>query len=300
MNPMWQKVPQIALCATMSAGKSTLINALLGSSYIPASNFSCTAKIISLLNYSVGGDLIGGKLTADGKISEFPVQSHKTLMDWNNDGEVSQIYLIGELMNIFAPLVLNDTPGTNSSKNAEHMEVTKNFLTEHSPDLIIFVINAEHIGTTDEKDLLIWLKIEIVKKKSAEIIFVANKMDSFDAEHENISAVLFGVEKYLTDLGFKNFHIFPVAAEAALLFRKLFDRQNFTKREKIRLEFLYKYFLVDGFSVVPNLNISLIRTNDSIIFCDKDYNVSDLQVAIHKTGICKLERFINNKFREVR
>ena len=58
----------------------------------------------------------------------------------------------GELQNIFVPVVLNDTPGTNSSNNAEHMRVTQDFLTSNTPALIIFVINAENIGA-DEKSL---------------------------------------------------------------------------------------------------------------------------------------------------
>lgn len=297
MNLTWIKVPQIALCATMSAGKSTLINALLGIGYVPSSNFSCTAKIISLLNYSVGDDLIAGKLTSDGKIVEMPVRSYKTLRGWNDDSEISQIYLIGELMNIFAPIVLNDTPGTNSSHHAEHSEITQNFLRENIPSLIIFVINAENIGTTDEKNLLKWLKTEIIEKNSAEIVFAINKLDSFDAEHENISATIFGIEKYLIDLGFKNFNMFPIAAESALLFRMLINHKRFTRLESIRLKFLYDYFVEDNFQVSKDLKIQPFSGEDrNISFKGENYKISDLYKAIQKTGICELEKFIENKF----
>ncbi|MBR6012919.1 MAG: dynamin family protein [Selenomonadaceae bacterium] len=301
MNLTWIKVPQIALCATMSAGKSTLINALLGNSYIPSSNFSCTAKIISLLNYSVGDDLIACKLTTDGKITEIPMRSYKTLRDWNNDMEISQIYLVGELMNIFVPIVLNDTPGTNSADNVEHIKITQNFLKEYVSNLIIFVINAEAIGTIDEKNLLIWLNAEIFEKYSVEIIFAVNKLDSFDSEREDISEVISGIKKYLSELGFQNFNIFPISTEAALLFRKLIKRKKFTRLENIRLKFLYDRFIEDDFQVSKDLKILPFTGEDEIIsFRDENYKISDLYKAIQKTGICELENFINNKFREVR
>ena len=38
----------VAVCATMSAGKSTFINAMLGSDYIPSKNEACTAKITTI------------------------------------------------------------------------------------------------------------------------------------------------------------------------------------------------------------------------------------------------------------
>ena len=301
MNQVWQKIPQIALCATMSAGKSTLINAMLGSNYIPTSNFSCTAKVMSLLNYSVGDDLIAAKLTADGKLTESSVQNYEILRDWNNDREVIHIYLAGELQNIFVPIVLNDTPGTNSSNNAEHMKVTQDFLTTNTPALIIFVINAENIGADDERNLLLWLKTELEEKKSVEIIFVLNKLDSFDTERENISEVMFGVEKYLSDLGFENLKIFPLSAEAALFFRMLTVRKKFTRLEKIKLKFLYEHFAEEKFQVEQNLIVQpFVGTDEIINFDGNDYKISDLHEAIQRTGICALEKFIENKFWEVR
>lgn len=49
----------VAICATMSAGKSTFINSLLGSDYIPSGNEACTAKITSIADNDIFPELLG-------------------------------------------------------------------------------------------------------------------------------------------------------------------------------------------------------------------------------------------------
>ena len=289
---MWKNLPQVAICATMSAGKSTLINALLGKNFVASSNYACTAKITSLLNFPTGENFIGGYPTDNGKIIETVVTANDLKL-WNADAKIKKIYLVGGLQNIECPLVIHDTPGTNNSISAEHAFITEKFFQNYSVDLIIFIINAQNNNTNDEAQMLKFLKATLA---DSEIIFVINKIDALDFERENIQDFIDCNRQYLINFGFESPKIFPISAEAALLFRMLTTQQNFTEHEKLRLKILYDYLLDENFQLPTNLNFALDTNADTIIFDKQSYNLSDLQKAIYKTGICDLEEFINKKF----
>ena len=296
----WDFLSEMSVCATMSAGKSTLLNALFGFHYIPSSNLACTAKITSILNCDIGkNSLFGAKRISNEQLVE-EVVTHETISLWNSDDNVKQIYLVGAFQNIPTPFVVHDTPGINSSINLNHKNISQKFLSENPPHLLAFVINAENNGSNDETEFLCWLKRNLIDKHNTEIIFILNKMDSPDFERENLQAFLEDTYNGLINLSFESPRIFPVSAHAALLFRMLLNKQKLTWNESISLISYYNYFCDDGLNLSEKNSNAIESVSDEVVnFLGKNYSVASLHEAIRRTGICDLEDFLMKKFKEI-
>ena len=291
---------EAAICATMSSGKSTILNALIGNNFIPSSNIACTAKIISIENDITQNQIYGSRLMKDGQMFCEEIPNPETLINWNDDIDIVQIYLAANFQNLNCSFTIHDTPGTNYSRELTHKKITQNFLRQYPLDLIIFVINAEHSGTIDEKDLLLWIKTEVIDKRGVDIIFLVNKMDSIDFDCEDLYENLDGTKNHLTNLGYTNPLIIPISSKAALLFRMVLNHQQLTKRELIDFEALYLYFMRENFELIKYTNFFIdidmnIDINGTICVDDKNYKRRDLYYVLQKTGINVLEEVIKQK-----
>ena len=283
----------VAICATMSSGKSTFVNALLGNDYLPAKNEATTATITSVYDKDYSNNLLGCIKKGNELI---PCNKDVTLKDienWNTDKNVSQIYLQGDLDNIGnkgAVVCVHDTPGTNNSSNSTHHDITMNFLNENKMDLIIYVSNAEHLGVEDEKQLL-----TEIKKLETPVLFIINKADSIDFEKEDFEQIKNQHCKYLQDIGFKNPNVLPVSAKAARLFKmSLKDKaERFTTNEKISFISYYTEF-TEQIDLSDNSNSKNPYTNETVCITGENYNKQDIFNALNKTGITKIEQTIEN------
>ena len=300
------KMPRyhVAVCATMSSGKSTLLNALLGTDYIPFGNLACTAKILSIDNDSEQNILLGCRKVKDGS-SEYAEVTSDLLKKWNMESEVSHICLAGKILGIKSSnrmLCLYDTPGINSSQNLSHEKVTKQFLANHPMNLVLYVCNAEQVCTTDEADFLSWLKENLVEKRGIEIIFIVNKMDSLDNEKEDPKVFLEHIRENLSSRGFKNPIMLPISASAACLFRMVLDGKKLTRRNKLDFNMQYQYFKEMGndFKKLSNSYCSVVANGeykiDGTIFVDdNEFVKQDLLEATERTGIFALEKILEQK-----
>ena len=122
----------IAVCATMSAGKSTFVNALLGRDVLPVRSEATTSKITSVYDNDNSNSLIGF-VDVNGKIIDRCLDTNLSIINgWNDDSNVSRIYLQGNLDGIGNNGIiaaLHDTPGTNYSGDNTHHDITLKFLT---------------------------------------------------------------------------------------------------------------------------------------------------------------------------
>ena len=64
-----EKVYPTLVVATMSSGKSTLINALIGRELLPSSNCACTAKAVAILDNDMMNDFRIHAVDSAGKYS---------------------------------------------------------------------------------------------------------------------------------------------------------------------------------------------------------------------------------------
>jgi len=116
---------EIAVVATMSSGKSTLINAMLGTELLPARN-EATTTTVSYIHDDDNADHFRCEYREyidDRRIQQ--TYNPVTLENMNelNSTCVPEIHIYGDIVGISSQklkLVLTDTPGPNNSRTEDH------------------------------------------------------------------------------------------------------------------------------------------------------------------------------------
>ncbi|MCK8045339.1 dynamin family protein [Shewanella sp. 1CM18E] len=232
--------------ATMSSGKSTFINAMLGQDLLPAANEATTATIAHIFDdKSQGGDFYGERFDSNSNLIEHNDAVDLTTMKaWNADCETKIITLKGDIRaikeNTNVRLVLTDTPGPNNSQDPEHQRTTLGFIQDSKRNpLIIYVLNATQLGTNDDAQLL-RLVADIMSKGGKQskdrFLFVVNKMDMFDPQRgENIGEALNRVKSYLEENGIHDPNLYPISARMAYLLR---SQSKLTSKEQLEKAYM--------------------------------------------------------------
>lgn len=255
---------RFAVLSTMSSGKSTLINALLGKDILPSENQACTGKIFEICNVKREMTICGLK---NNQIVMSKIDKH-SLNKLNNTQEIDKIKIEGEFYGMKKNVVLYDTPGVNNYMNKNHEQVTYEFLEENEIKNIIYILNATQIGVNDDKKFLLDLR-EIYKEKEINIIFLLNKIDSIDSEIENKDIIIKNTKAYLKNMGFTNSILIPTSAQTAKILRKGIKNELETRKEKIEFKahidsYLEKRDLLNGDTVVDKKLIEKIISETGI------------------------------------
>ena len=204
----------VMITATMSAGKSTFINSLIGKYVCLSQNMACTSKIHSIVN----------KAFEDGYSSEYDhdlvMTAGKEELLNDNEENLSDMIIVatsfvGELNN--SRIIINDSPGVNFSGDQEHQKIANKLIKRRKYRLLIYVMNATQLGTNDEDAHLDFVKQTIGRTP---VIFVMNKVDSFNPEEENVEDIISRQRSYLISKGFRNPIICPVSARAGYLAKR--------------------------------------------------------------------------------
>ena len=216
---------EVNVVATMSAGKSTLINSLLGQRLMPAKQEACTATITEIKDND-SDHFIAKVYDKDGNLIESHDDLTYSIMDrLNSNPEVSRIRTEGNIPFVTADdvsLVLVDTPGPNNSRDPEHKAATYRMLSESSKAVVLYIMNATQLAVDDDNNLLghVAESMKVGGKQSRDrFIFVVNKLDDFKKDEDSIDAALQKVRDYLADNGIENPNIYPASALTALNIR---------------------------------------------------------------------------------
>lgn len=223
----------INIVATMSAGKSTLLNSLLGEEIMPSSQEACTAIITNIKNNDSLTDFTAK--VYDHKNRQIAESDNATLEEmtkWNGNENVSVIDMEGNIPFVDSEesnsnLVMVDTPGPNNARDKEHGKTMWRMLGSSSKTLVLYVLNATQLGTEDDKKALARVKksMSVGGKQSRDrFIFVVNKLDDLKAKNEDVSRTLQNVRDYLEkdkNIGIKNPNIYAASALNALQIRTL-------------------------------------------------------------------------------
>lgn len=231
---------EIAVIATMSSGKSTLINALLGKELMPSKNEACTATIARIKNVPERSTFSAVCYDADGnEITSKENVTYKDMEVFNNDSAVSVIEVEGNIPPISAKtmnLVLVDTPGPNNSVDSSHREHTYRVIKDDDKPMVLYVLNGTQLHTDDDYFLLnsVAEAMKVGGKQSKDrFIFAVNKADEFDPEKgEDLRGVLERVKKYLESHGIENPNIYPISAETAKVIRMYQNGIDLTRKQK--------------------------------------------------------------------
>lgn len=234
----------INVIATMSSGKSTLINALLGKRLMPSKNEACTATITEILDNDreVFEAVVYNQ--DDVVLQKVPELTYDIMNELNENQEVHRIAASGNIPFLDArstALMLVDTPGPNNSQNQAHKNTTYRAINSDSNNLILYVLNGTQLSTNDDASLLSYVAKQIEKggkQVRDRFLFVINKMDGFNPEEEDIGRVIEAAKRYLGEYGIKDPQIFPCSAYTALNIKTYLsgiDIDNLTMAEERRL-----------------------------------------------------------------
>ena len=215
----------INVIATMSSGKSTLINALLGSKLMPSKNEACTATITEILDNDGTGFSAVAYDENDNVVENIPELTYEEMSRLNDNKDIYRIAVNGNIPFLDADstaLMLVDTPGPNNSQNQAHKNTTYRAINNDANNLILYVLNGTQLSTNDDATLLNYVADQI-KKGGKQVrdrfLFVVNKMDGFNPEEENIENAINKVRMYLASYGIEDPQIFPCSAFMALNIR---------------------------------------------------------------------------------
>ena len=288
---------EINVVATMSSGKSTLINALLGKQLMPAANEATTATIVRIVD-DKDKDVFSAKaFDQEGNlVKELDAVTLRDMKALNSDPNVSIVELQGNIpfvRNSGMRLVLMDTPGPNNSRDKRHEQMTYQMLENSDKSLVLYVMNGEQLGINDEKtflDFVCGTMKDGGKQARERYIFAVNKLDAFKPKDEGLDCIeraLENVKKGLEDREIIYPNIFPVAALPALELRSNDDEPYAFRTFKDRSS-KYDCMHLDEYYAFSHLPMrSKVVIEAGIEASDDDGK------ALFHTGIKSIEEAIN-------
>lgn len=206
-----KKERRIIVTANMSAGKSTLINALVGKPIARTSQEVCTGNICYLFS----------KAYEDGNIHLSTPELNLSATaddlrgyDWNEPIAIAS-YFAGIIPDI-PRLCIIDTPGVDAALYKEHSELAHDALLNENYDTILYVVSPTRLGTDAEKRHLQWAAQNLQKEK---MIFVLNKLDNYHEFSDSIEESVENFKEDLQKIGFENPVVCPISAYFSYLLK---------------------------------------------------------------------------------
>lgn len=289
---------EVNVVATMSSGKSTLINALLGRKLMPAKNEATTATIVKIKDVDGKKNFSAVAYDRNHKVVErFEKVTLKDMQKLNDNERVYQIDIEGDIEFVSSEgmsLVLVDTPGPNNSRDLHHQEMTFKMLEDSDKSLVLFVMNGRQLGINDEKIFLDFICSNMKKggKKTRDrYIFAVNQLDAFkpnpdDDGEECIQKALDSVRASLNERGIKDANIFPVSAGVALEKRIDDDEEElmrpFYKKSKKYAAMRFNEY--KEFTHLPQSVLEQMKSNME--------ELDDEDKVEYYSGICSIEEAI--------
>lgn len=232
MVKAWNKVRRYAesternlyFTATMSAGKSTLINAIAGDNLSGTKNAACTSKVIKIHSTPTKNGIFAVLERTKWRYLNDLNVTRKYVQENENDTELT-VYFCSRLND--GRFTLVDTPGVNSCLHPEHKKIARKAL-EGNIETIVYVIPVETWGSEDDDNHLRYILKKVSYKR---IVFVVNMMDTIDSEDDSVEDILSEISDYLQQIGFQNPVICPVSAKAGLQIKKIISGAEMTANE---------------------------------------------------------------------
>lgn len=245
-----KRVKNVLVVANVSAGKSTLINALVGYRLNKMRTTACTSRLCYIYNKPVDD----GTLAHNYIRNEFYYTNNIESVTSDTADRIS-LKFNSTLYN--EKLCLIDTPGINNIENSTHRKITEDAIKSNNYDAIIYISNCQYFGTTDERRFL-----ELLKKHSKKpIIFVLNQLDRFKQKEDSIGKMLHNFYNDLLQIGFENPKVLPISAYSALLFKlpnHFLDEDDLYDKEMFESKFKKEYYNMHSYNSSAKKDTSLL------------------------------------------
>src|SRR5690554_6520493 len=298
---------EVPVIATMSSGKSTLLNALIGQDFLHEDTGATTATTCDIIVNNNLKQFVARAIDIEAtetnqNISEF-------LKDWNSKAYANineekkyprlRLEIEGPIPNLNTSnfnLSFIDTPGPNSAQHSHHKEKTFSYLKDsQNLPIVLYVLDPEKMDSNDD-DFTLEEISKVFKKNNKSIdriVFVYNKIDREDIEEKPIKNILNKVEAFLERKGIKNAKIFPLSAQYAkfvqieecLKRNHKSDLNSF--RNKFRPELSEGYLGYQLLEYAPLTNYQKEKLNNSI-------SNSELDADLVYSGLASLKLYIED------
>lgn len=250
-----QKERRIIVTANMSAGKSTLINALIGKPLARTSQEVCTGNACYLFNKAFEDDnvhLATRSLTMKATTDELHVY------EWSGPVSIASYFTTSTPQ--IPKMCIIDTPGVDAALYKEHTKLTYNALLNDDYDMALYVVCPTNLGTDAETKHLKWVAQNIPNEK---IVFVLNKLDNYRDCSDSIEESILGLKKDLLKIGFEDPTICPISAYFSYLIKLKMTGQILSADEADEYAYLSKKFMRSSYDLSHYYNGSQFSDNES-------------------------------------
>lgn len=287
----------VAVVATMSSGKSTFVNALLGQEIMPSGNVACTARAVAILDDDHPTKEVLCATYADGNTEVIYDDIPSALKSINQDERVTDVFIrahIDSILNTGHALLMIDTPGPNNSKTMAHEEELFKVLDKISGGMIIYLMNATQMGINDDSILLASISDYLKERPAVKIAFAINKVDELDMENgEYIPEYVHSASEYLMTMGFPDPVIVPVSSRAAMIFDKVISGDDLSNKEIMDFKKLFDIFRPTDYDMNRYAITDKCKESyKNICLAGMECDIGDIYGAIDNTGITTIERVI--------
>ncbi|MFJ8234196.1 dynamin family protein [Ureibacillus sp. NPDC094379] len=261
---------RVLVMGTMSAGKSTFLNSLLGHDFFPSKNEACTAKVFE---YSITDRERFAVWNNEKKdVETFDHLTSETVAEWNETEKIHTFYIKGPSHTpIYTnkKLTLIDTPGPNNSMDANHRKIMEQAL-NGDYEKIFYLLNSTQLGTDDDLALLQHIQDVLKKAPTKQIYFIVNKVDEFDNnDRESLKELKENVLAYLQAKGFQHPNVLFVSALTAKLVQNDMNGIAMSRKERGQLRFLEEIMLEEAYDLSKLAHYSERNLQNVIEFTDQ-------------------------------
>lgn len=286
-----EPVRRIAFTANMSAGKSTLVNALVGKKVNRSQSMACTAKLHYIYNKSAED----GFSAEDDNLLNLDAD-YTTLME-DDEGNTKLEIIVSTYFRLMfdrgTRLCLIDTPGVNSAMDQTHKEITDTVISGGAFDRLVYVINADgNIATDDEHRYMSQLRESV---KRVPVLFVVNKLDAFRAGEDSISESLDKIRQDVEGLGFENAAVCPVSAYAGYLAKRALFDGGLEEDEQDDLDTKRRMFKREAYDLSEYYPPKVRQQCAEIVAAEQDPERQKLLQLMYHCGLLPLEYILTDR-----
>lgn len=260
---------KIVLMGEVKAGKSTLLNSLVGKEVSYMNVVEATA---SILEVKYGEEIKAVIQKKDGRQEvKYSIEELNAILDENRSKmeffkEIEKI-IVSMPLERLKEITIVDTPGLNTI-TIENAKKTENYIL--NSDVIIWVVNGHHLGQRD-----VSINLDEVRRLGKPIICAVNRIDEIDCDREELIEYIEGEMGYI----FKS--IFPISAREAL--------KGVLEHNEERLK-------ISGFNELNSYLLNNIERNSQNVQLDsiRESTLTQIkrEVSAHKYLLLRLDQIL--------